>query len=270
MTEARPSFRRGPRWARHVAAVLALLALWGCGRGVSAPPVVSLQVAAASSLTDVLPPLAQAFERAQGGRVRVAMRFGPSQRLARQLLEGAEADVFISADPRWIDPLVASGRIPAACRARIASHRLVAVVPREGSAHPRTLSELVSLEAVAVAARDAPAGMHARAALARDGLLERAQGHLVEGADVRAALGWVARGEADAGLVYASDAQAEPRVRVAFEVPWEGLPPIVVEAVGSARGPSGDPRMEPCAFVASLGSETARRALLAAGFGSAP
>jgi len=231
-------------YVRLLMVVLGLAAL-GCGE----PPSPAVRVAAAASLADVLPPIARAFEARE--HVTVELRFGASSILARQLDEGAEADALLCADPRWVDAL--GGR--ASSRRLFASNALVAVVPADATAPP-DLTTLAALPRLAVAGAEVPAGMHARSALAAAGLLERAAPHFVEAADVRGALAWVARGECEAGIVYATDARIEPRVRVAFALSTRAH--YEAAAIdGSELGRS---------FVDFLGSPTATAELERGGF----
>jgi molybdate transport system substrate-binding protein len=255
-----------------VVVVLALLGslVAGCGAGESGGEADArsvVHVAAAASLADVLPPLAAELEAEQ--RLEIVLRFGASSMLARQILDGAPIDVFVSAEPRWIDELAAAGLVDAAERAVIATNRLVAIVPASASDVPPDVHALASLPHLALAAPEVPAGAHARTALSRAGVLDLALPRLVEAPDVRAALGWVALGEAEGGIVFATDARVEPRVRVAFVLPAESHDPIRYEACAIA--PSGDRPTERVmaarAVVAMLRSAASADALRAAGFG---
>lgn len=224
----------------------------------------TLSVAAAASLAEVMDELAAAFEREAD--VAVEIRLGASSTLARQIEEGAPDDVLVSADPRWVDALIEASLALASTRRRVATNRLVVVVPADATTIPRDAGELASLRHVAVAGPEVPAGAHARAALARLGALDAARARFVEASDVRAALAWVARGEAEAGVVYATDARVEPRVRVAFELPPEAHEPIAVEAVAI----EGHDHELAARFVAFLASPRGQQSLANAGFGPAP
>lgn len=252
---------------RALALALGLVVV-GCGGDESAPRP-TLHVAAAASLSDVMPELAASFERAH--EVDVALRFGASSTLARQIEEGAPADVLVSADPAWIDALIDGGLARGEDRQVIATNALVAIVPADATEMPRDLRALVALPHLAVAGAEVPAGMHARTALGRSGVLDGA--HLALAADVRAALAWVARGEAEGGIVYATDARIEPRVRVAFALSPSTHDAIVLEAI-AVRDPSVEhpPERTDAArdFVTFLGSPESRATLAAAGFGPPP
>lgn len=238
----------------------ALLAACGAPTGEPA----TLSVAAAASLAEVMHQLAPAFEREAG--VVVALRFGASSTLARQIEHGAPDDVLVSADPRWVDALVDARLARESTRRRVASNRLVAVVPAGAASLPTDARALAALPHLAVAGPEVPAGAHARTALGRLGALETARPHIVEARDVRAALAWVASGEAEGGIVYATDARVEPRVRIAFELPPESHDPIVIEAVAV----EGGEHELAARFVTFLASPGAQQILVNAGFGPAP
>lgn len=231
-------------------------------RARSETPV--LRVAAAASLTEVITRLAEEHERARD--VEVEVRLGATSTLARQIEAGAPTDVLVSADPRWVDALAEAGLVAGGARRAVATNRLVAIVPEDAPVVPRDVRALAALPHLAVAGAEVPAGRYARDALERGGVLEEARPHLVEGADVRATLAWVARGEAEGGIVYATDARIEPRVRVAFELPAETCDPIVLEAarVTSERGEIASE------FMDFLRSDRARAIFAEAGFGPPP
>lgn len=224
----------------------------------SAPAERPLRVAAASSLTDVLPVLARELDLGP-----IDAHFDASSALARQIEAGDEVDLFLSADARWAEHLVDAGLADGPTP--FATNRLVVVVPAT-AASPTTLAELATLEHVAVAGAEVPAGRLARAALERAGILATIEPRLVDAPNVRGALTWVTRGEAEAAIVFATDARVEPAVRVAFEVPSSDSPPAVDVGVVVR----GDHEAEARAFLEGLTSPRAREVLAAAGFGPPP
>ncbi len=237
--------------------------------GIPSPDCVSpqephLAVLAASSLQDVLPEVARAWERAGGPPVRLS--FDATSRLAPQLFRGAPADVFISADVDWMRWLEENGTVDAASVRPVVTNRLVFVVPPGTAFGPREVRDLEDpdLDRIALAGEDVPAGRYAKAALESAGLWEAVQGRIVRGGSVRGALEWVARGEADGGIVYRSDALAESRVRVAFEFPRGGSPTVVYPGAVVA-GTSSAGAAE--AFLAFLQGPDAASIFAASGFG---
>ena len=239
------------------------------------PPLVdaaasgTVTIFAAASLADVMMAIGTRPGRA-GPPIRFS--FAASSTLARQIEQGATADIFISADEAWMDHLARRGRIVADTRRDLARNRLVVVQPgTPGDGEPP--------ESVA-ALRDAlvrggppervatgdpahvPAGRYAEAALRRLGLWTEIEPRLVRADNVRSALAFVERGEVAAGIVYATDALLSRKVRVAARFPETSHPPIrypaalVVGAVPEAR-----------AVLAEFFTPAARGLLRTAGFG---
>ena len=213
------------------AAVLAAaLLMAGCSRSSPAPPGgADLTLSAAASLSDVLRQTLPAFEQAHPG-VKVHVNLGSSGALANQVAQGAPVDVFISAGQAQMDQLVRGGFVDAAQVKPFARNRLVLVVPAEAKSAPASWADLTSPQIRHVAVGNpahVPAGQYAEATLKSLSLWDKLQPKLVLGEDVRQALQFVESGEADAGLVYATDAANAPKVRVAWSVPESDHPPIV-------------------------------------------
>ena len=189
---------------------------------------------------------AAAFQARTGTPVRVS--YAASSALARQIEQGAPADVFVSADLDWMDTLQQAGRIDVASRHDLLGNTLVLVAPRAGKARPLALRAGIDLRpllgregriALALTA-SVPAGKYARAAFESLGMWTTLQPRVAETENVRAALLLVARGEAPLGVVYASDARAEPGVRVLATFPAGSHPAIVYPVARIAA--SGHPR----------------------------
>lgn len=189
----------------------------------------SLRILGAVSLSNTLTDIAALWE-AQGGRT-VSLGFDGTSRLATQLKAGAPADVFFAADSLWMDELVSNGVVDAASRKDILGNRLVVVVPRNAKISPKNVRELMALPGqLALAASSVPAGRYARAAFLSAGIEVDALPRILNGDHVRAVLSWVAKGEVDAGVVYATDALVEERVKVAFAFSPSDYPAIVYPA----------------------------------------
>lgn len=263
--------RRRPAGAT-LAQLVAIAALASCappptGTERAEPEVV---VFAATSLRGAFGALEPEFERAHPG-VRVTLSFAGSQELRAQLEHGAAADVYASADRRHMAELVREGRVldPAV----FALNEPVLVVSREAAPAVRSLAELPDAERVVLGAPEVPIGAYALQ------VLERASGAL--GADFRArverrvvsrepnarqVLAKVALGEADAGIVYASDARAAPAVTVI------AIPPelnVVAEYPVGVTSDAPHPELAR-AWVGLLRSPAGARALSEAGFTSPP
>jgi molybdate transport system substrate-binding protein len=186
-----------------------------------------LTVFAAASLSDALKEIAAVYEKHSGDKV--VFNFGASSILARQIQEGAPADVFFSADEAKMDGLEKRGLILKETRRSRLSNSLVIVVAadsalRVASAHDlagRTVNRIALADPKAV-----PAGLYARAYLEKTGLWPAVERKIIPTENVRAALAAVESGNVDAGIVYKSDARVSRKVRVACEVKPEEGPPI--------------------------------------------
>lgn len=187
-------------------------------------------VLAASSLQESLE--AVAGEWAAKGHARPVLSFAATPALARQVEAGARADIFISADEQWMDELARRNLIRQATRATFLGNRLVLVEP--AGRHTRldlepgpALASTLSRGRIAIADPQAvPAGRYAKAALASLGVWEELSGQLVQTENVRAAAALVAQGEAAFGIVYATDAQADRKLRVIATFPATSHAPI--------------------------------------------
>jgi molybdate transport system substrate-binding protein len=251
---------------------LAVLAAWlsagapgraqGDARGRTEDDSPALRVLAAASLTEVVEALARSFEGA-----RVATSFGSSSELARQIRDGAPADVFVSASAEWIAFLREADALDGDA-ALIARNALVCIAPKAsplaGNALDpgQLLQRLRPGDGVAIADAGVPAGDYARRALAHAGLLEAFEGRLVGQKDVRAVLYAVERGELAAGFVYATDARLAGVERV-FAFDPASHPPIEIHAA-ALRG--AERPAEARRFVARLRGEAARALFAEAGF----
>lgn len=187
----------------------------------------TVRIFAAASLSDSLAEVIGAFETSHPG-VRVVPQFGASNDLARQILAGAPAHLFLSADDRQMERVAASGWIEKGWRRDLLSNQLVIVEGRTAPPRIHGPQDLEQVERIALGDPEAvPAGVYARRYLEKAGLWERLAARVVPTLDVRAALAAVASGNVDAGFVYRTDTSLEKRVRIAFEVPRDEGPRIV-------------------------------------------
>lgn len=217
-----------------------------CGLALTAAPVRAqdLIVFAAASLKESLDQVAQTFQRAN--RQKVVVAYASSSALARQIENGAPADIFISADQDWMDYLATRRLIDAATRADLVRNRLVLIAPADSKAKIDitpgfALAKLLGEGRLAIADPDhVPAGKYGRAALAKLGVWKSVENRLARAENVRAALIFVARGETPLGIVYQTDAYAEKKVRVIAQFPADTHPPIVypVAVTAASKHPS--------------------------------
>ncbi|MGE0359471.1 MAG: molybdate ABC transporter substrate-binding protein [Vicinamibacterales bacterium] len=225
-----------------------------------APIVVSV----AASLADVMSDLARRHEQATGQPVR--LNVGGSNFLARQIVEGASADVFVSADEAQMDVAEHAGRLVPGSRAPLLTNRLVVVGRPGGGLVVRDAAALAgdAVRRVALGNPDSvPAGVYARRWLEGRGIWAQVAPKVVPTVTVRAALAAARAGRVDAAVVYATDAATEPLLPVLLAVPAGETPPIVYPvAVVAGRRQDAAAR-----FVTFLRSPAAAAVFAAAGFG---
>jgi len=199
------------------------------GRSAAETPPRELLVFGAASLTDALVEIGAAFEAREG--VRVLFSFGGSNALARQILAGAPADLFVSANPDRMDELERAGLVRPEDRVGLLSNRLAVVVAARSTLSVSSPADLDRVRRLALGDPEAvPAGIYARRWLETQGLWAGLRERVIPTLDVRGALGAVESGSADAAIVYRTDAALSGRVRVAFEIPPEQTPGIVYPA----------------------------------------
>ncbi|RKI70943.1 molybdate ABC transporter substrate-binding protein [Corallococcus sp. AB049A] len=236
-----------------------LLLVW---LSVSTARAEEVLVFAAVSTTDALEALAPAFQQASGHRVRFA--FGASSDLARQVVAGAPADAFLSADAAKMDTVDRAGLVQAGSRVDLLSNRLVVVVPVKSALKVAGPADLKGLKRVVLAEPAAvPAGVYAKAWLTKAGVWADVAPRVVPAVDVRAALAAVEAGRVDAGVVYATDAAQSKKARVAFTVPEGDAPRIVYPAAALTQGKAREGGL---AFVRFLQTEGARKEFHRLGF----
>lgn len=218
-------------------------------------------VFAAASLADALREIGRGFEAETGHRVVLSL--GGSNDLARQIRAGAPAEVFVSASVDRMDEVERAGLVRPGDRFDLLSNRLVVVVPATAAVASMSAEDLLAVRRLALGDPEAvPAGIYARQWLEKRGLWERVRDRVVPTLDVRAALAAVESGNADAGIVYRTDATISKRVRVALEVPVDQAPRIVYPAalLAASRGPAAR------AFHEQLRSPAARAVFERLGF----
>jgi len=247
---------------RRIALAMALV----CGAVPAAQAQGAVTVFAAASLQNALVNAAKDFTAATG--IQVKFSFDASSTLARQIEQGAPADLFASADLDWMDYLAKRDLIAPKTRTNLLGNRLVVIAPKDA-----TLTELKldgpSIEAALGAGRIAtgavesvPVGRYAKTALSKLGLWDQLEKRVAPADNVRAALAYVARGETPLGIVYATDAAAEPKVKVVATFPRDSHPPIVYPFAVTA-GAKGD---DAAKFLAFLQSPQARKDFTQQGF----
>ncbi|MCB4457919.1 molybdate ABC transporter substrate-binding protein [Leisingera sp. McT4-56] len=246
-------------WRSLAAAGVLTLGLAGQARA-------GITVFAAASTKTALDEAAASFEAGTGRDV--ALSYAGSPALARQIQLGAPADVFISANPGWMDVLQKEGLIDETSRLDLLVNRLVLIAHGSGvpplDLETADLAGLLGESRLAMALVDAvPAGIYGKAALTALGQWPAVAPKVAQTANVRAALALVASGEAPMGVVYATDARASPAVTVIAVFPASSHPPVIYPAAAVSGGKTA----EAAAFLEYLHSPVAQEIFLQHGFG---
>ena len=245
-----------PAPRRLLLAALSLLPLWACAQG--------LTVSAAASLTEAFKEIGARFDAARGGSTR--FNFAASGVLIAQIAQGAPVDVFVSADQETVDRGVKDKLLDPTTRRDFASNSLVLIAPADATAPLTGVADLTGpgVRRIAVGKpASVPVGRYTRQALEAAGLWARVEPRIVYADSVRQALDYVARGEAEAGFVYRTDAQiAKDKVRIVATV--DGHAPVTYPAavVQDSRQPAAAR-----AFVDYLLGAEAQAILARHGFG---
>jgi len=250
-----------PRWMRASFAAVLLLVLPAAASAQSG----RITVLAAASLTNVLQDVGKRYETASGRHVTFS--FAGSMILAKQIEASSGADLFISADTESMDYLDMRDLIARPTRTNLFGNRLVLIAPANSTVAIRIapgfkLSDALRNGRLALANTETvPAGRYGKTALMALGVWDSVKDRLAQGEDVRAALAYVARGEAPLGIVYATDARIDPQVRVVGTFAENPREPIVYPAALTR-----DAKPEAAAFLAYLKGPEARAAFERAGF----
>lgn len=223
-------------------------------------------VFAAASLKNAFDAVGEAWTKETGKALTFS--YAASSAIAKQIEDGAPADIFVSADLQWMDYLEAKHRIAKDTRKSLLGNTLVLIAPTETSVEMHLLNEMTLKTALADGKlamgepNTVPAGKYAKAALQSLGAWDAIATQVAGAENVRAALAYVARREAPLGIVYATDAKSEPKVKVIYTFPESAHPPIVYPAAMTSTSNSEDAK----AFLAFLSAKTASDIFTAQGF----
>ena len=226
-----------------------------------------LLVFAAASLKNALDEIAAAWAK-DTGKPMPKISYAASPALAKQIERGAPADLFLSADLDWMDYLAGKNLIKADTRVNLLGNQIVLIAPRDSKVTVELKSGVDLAKALAggrlsMANVDAvPAGKYGKAALQKLGAWNGVKDRLAQAENVRAALLMVSRGEAPLGIVYSTDAAAEPNVRIVAAFPDGSHPPIVYPVAETRTSKAPDARL----FLDHLKSTKARLAFEKQGF----
>ncbi|HXH42802.1 MAG TPA: molybdate ABC transporter substrate-binding protein [Bradyrhizobium sp.] len=251
---------------RLSALFVAFVILAGAALSPAAAQDKTITVFAAASMKNALDEIDAAYTARTG--VKFSVSYAASSVLAKQIEQGAPADVFVSADTDWMDYAISKKTINGASRVNLLGNSIVLIAPKESKVDNVTIAPGFDLAKLAGDGRIAtgdvksvPAGKYAKAALEKLGAWQAVEPKFAMAESVRAALTLVARGEAALGIVYATDAKVEPGVKVVGTFPAESHPAIVypVAATTTARPETND-------YLAFLRSTAAKTILEKYGF----
>ncbi len=230
----------------------------------SAAMAGEVTVSAAASLANAFKDIAQGYEAAHPGR-KVLLNFGASGALLQQMAKGAPVDVFASADQETMDMAQQQRLVRAADRQDFVRNALVVIAPMDAKAPPAALKDLAAPGVTRVALStpaSVPVGRYGKHALEAAGLWTAVQPKLINTTNVRQSLDYVARGEVDAGFVYATDAAImKDKVKTVFDVPLD-----VAILYPIARTAASGNATEADAFIAYVRSPSGQAVLARYGF----
>ena len=230
--------------------------------GSACPPALaqdkSLTVFAAASMKNALDEIDAAYAAKSG--VRIVASYAASSALAKQIEQGAPADIFVSADTDWMDYAIANNSINESTRVNLLGNSIVLIAPKDSKIDQVAIGPGFDLARLAGDGRIAtgdvravPVGKYAKAALEKLGGWRAAEPKFAMAESVRAALTLVARGEAVLGIVYATDAKLEPGVRIVGTFPADSHPAIIYPAAATVTA-----KAEAIGYLAFLRSSAAK------------
>src|SRR5665213_2619734 len=235
--------RRKHAWSapmhRLAGIFLALTLLCGSTRSPALAQDKSLTVFAAASMKNALDDVDVAYTARTG--VKVTASYAASSMLAKQIEQGAPADIFVSADTDWMDYATNKKTINEPTRVNLLGNSIVLIAPKDSKIDKVTIKPGFDLAKLAgdgkIATGDVkavPVGKYAKAALEKLGAWQAAEPKFAMAESVRAALALVARGEAVLGIVYSTDAKVEPEVKIVGTFPADSHPPIIYPVAATA------------------------------------
>src|ERR1700724_747964 len=245
---------------------LCFTVLFGSAASPATAQDKSLTVFAAASMKNALDDVDAAYTEKTG--VKIVASYAASSALAKQIEQGAPADVFVSADTDWMEYAISKKNVSAPTRVNLLGNRMVLIAPKDSKIDNVTigqgfdLAKLVGDGKIATAdVTSVPVGKYAKASLEKLGAWAAVEPKFAMTENVRAALALVARGEAALGIVYSTDARVEPGVKIVGTFPIDSHPPIIypVAATATAKPEAND-------YISFLRSQAAKTVLEKYGF----
>src|SRR4029453_5007248 len=242
------------RWVKKsFSAVFVFLFLTWAQTSVRADEIL---VSAAASLTDVLNDISKGYQSKSKNAVR--FNYGPSSGLARQIEEGAPADIFFSADLPQMDNLDKNGRLEPGTRKNLLSNQLVIIVPVDSKLAISSPKDLLKADVQRIALAEpssVPMGVYSSKYLTDEGLWDQVKPKVVPVQDVRATLASVESGNVEAGFVYKTDAAVSKKVKIVYEVPIDKGPKITYPVAIVKESKQKDPARDFMNYVSSAAAK---------------
>src|SRR5690349_22924166 len=217
----------------------AFVILFGAAHSPAAAQDKTVTVFAAASMKNALDDIDAAYTAKTG--VKITVSYAASSALAKQIEQGAPADVFISADTDWMDYAIGKKTINEPTRVNLLGNSIVLIAPKDSKIDNVAIAQGFDLAKLAGDGRIAtgdvksvPVGKYAKAALEKLGAWQAAEPKFAMAESVRAALALVSRGEAVLGIVYSTDAKVEPGVKIVGTFPADSHPPIIYPVAATA------------------------------------
>lgn len=214
----------------------AMFIIAGCGESVQEKKpaanaeLVELHIAAAASLTDVMKELAGEYEK-EHPNVKITFNFGSSGTLQQAIENGGQTDIFFSAAQKQMDALEKSGNLAEGTRSDLLLNEVVLIVPNDSKLDIKDFNDLTRSDIQHIALgepKGVPVGQYSEEIFTKFGILDAVKAKAVYGSDVRQVLSWVESGEADCGVVYATDAAvAGDKVKVVAKAPADSHKPVI-------------------------------------------
>ena len=249
--------------------LIVALSLIAFGAGHASPAQTqekTLTIFAAASMKNAVDDINAAFTKQTG--IKIVSSYAASSALIKQIEAGAPADVFASADLDWMDYGTQKKLIKDDTRVNLLGNKLVLIAPKDSKidsvaiAPGFDLAKLIGDGRIATGeVRSVPVGKYAKGALEKLGLWASVENKFAMADNVRAALAFVARGEAVLGIVYETDAKVEPGVKIVGAFPADSHPPIIYPVAATATA-----KPEAAAYLAFLRSSTAKAVFEKYGF----
>ena len=218
----------------------------------------SLTVFAAASMKNALDDIDTAYTAKTG--IKIVASYAASSALAKQIEQGAPADIFLSADTDWMDYAATRKAINEPTRINLLGNSIVLIAPKDSKIDKVSIGQGFDLAKLAgngkIATGDVsavPVGKYAKAALEKFGAWQAAESKFAMAESVRAALTLVARGEAALGIVYSTDARVEPAVKIVGTFPADSHPPIIYPVAATTTA-----KPEAASYLAFLRSSAAK------------